>query len=104
SRSRHTISTRDWSSDVCSSDLTVLRLSSDRVLIALAPDSLALLRVSGGFRPRVIEKRSIACDPAFGAQPWQGAAAALGKLAEERSEERRVGRGCGGRCVAWGKR
>ena len=61
----------------------MLRLSSDRVLIALAPDSLALLRVSGGFRPRVIEKRSIACDPAYGAQPWQGAAAALGKLAEE---------------------
>jgi len=61
----------------------VLRLSSDRVLIALAPNSLALLRVSGGVRPRVIEKRTIACDPAFGAQPWHGAAAALGKLAEE---------------------
>jgi hypothetical protein len=61
----------------------VLRLSSDRVLIALAPDSLALLRVSGGVRPRVIEKRTIACEPAAGSQPWQGAAAALGKLAEE---------------------
>ena len=61
----------------------MLRLSSDRVLIALAPNSLALLRVSGGVRPRVIEKRTIACDPAFGAQPWHGAAAALGKLAEE---------------------
>jgi len=61
----------------------VLRLSSDRVLIALAPDSLALLRVSSGVRPRVIEKRTIACDPAFGAQPWHGAAAALGKFAEE---------------------
>ena len=61
----------------------MLRLSSGRVLIALAPDSLALLRVSGGVRPRVIEKRTVACDPAFGAQPWQGAAAALGKLAEE---------------------
>ena len=61
----------------------MLRLSSDRVLIALAPDSLALLRVSSGVRPRVIEKRTIACDPAFGAQPWHGAAAALGKFAEE---------------------
>ena len=61
----------------------MLRLSSDRVLIALAPNSLALLRVSGGVRPRVIEKRTIACDPAFGAQPWHGAAAALGKFAEE---------------------
>ena len=61
----------------------MLHLSSARILIGLAPDSLALLRVSGGVRPRVIEKRTIACDPAFGAQPWQGAAAALGKLAEE---------------------
>jgi hypothetical protein len=61
----------------------VLRLSSDRILIALAPDSLAFLRVSGGVRPRVSEKRTIACDPAFGAQLWQGAVAALEQLAEE---------------------
>ena len=61
----------------------MLRLSSDRVLIALAPDSLALLRVSRGARPRVSEKRSIACDPGLGAQPWQGAVAALGELALE---------------------
>src|SRR5438477_8405084 len=62
---------------------TVLRLSSDRILIALAPDSLALLRVSGGARPRVSEKLTIACDPALGTAPWQGAAAALGELASE---------------------
>jgi hypothetical protein len=61
----------------------VLRLSSDRILIALAPDSLAFLRVSGRARHRVSEKRTIACDPAFGAQPWQGAVAALEQLAEE---------------------
>ena len=61
----------------------MLRLSSDRILIALAPDSLALLRVSGGVRPRVSEKRTIACDPALGAAPWQGAVAALGELASE---------------------
>lgn len=61
----------------------MLRLSSDRILIALAPDSLALLRVSGGLRPRVSEKRTVACDPAFGAQPWQGAVAALEQVAEE---------------------
>jgi hypothetical protein len=58
----------------------VLRLSSDRILIALAPDSLALLRVSGG---RVSEKRTIACDPAAGSQPWQGAVAALEQIAGE---------------------
>lgn len=61
----------------------MLRLSSDRILIALAPDSLALLRVSGGFRPRVSEKRTVACDPAAGSQPWQGAVAALEQVAEE---------------------
>jgi len=61
----------------------VLRLSRDRILIALAPDSLALLRVSGGLRPRVSEKRTVACDPALGAQPWQGAVAALEQVAEE---------------------
>jgi hypothetical protein len=61
----------------------VLRLSSDRILIALAPDSLAFLRISGVVRPRVSEKRTIACDPALGAAPWRGAVAALGQLAEE---------------------
>jgi len=61
----------------------VLRLSSERILIALAPDSLAFLRVSGGARPRVREKRTVACDPALGAAPWQGAAAALAQVAEE---------------------
>ena len=60
----------------------MLRLSSDRILIALAPDSLALLRVSGGGRPRVSEKRTIACDPAAGSQPWQGAVAGLQRLTE----------------------
>ena len=61
----------------------MLRLSRDRILIALAPDSLALLRVSGGLRPRVSEKRTVACDPALGTQPWQGAVAALEQVAEE---------------------
>jgi len=61
----------------------VLRLFSHRILIALAPDSLALLRVSGGVRPRVSEKRTLACDPAAGSQPWQGAVAALEQVAGE---------------------
>ncbi len=61
----------------------MLRLFSHRILIALAPDSLALLRVSGGVRPRVSEKRTLACDPAAGSQPWQGAVAALEQVAGE---------------------
>jgi len=61
----------------------VLRLSSDRILIALAPDSVALLRISGVLRPRVSEKHTIACDPGLVAQPRQAAVAALGQLAEK---------------------
>ncbi|HEY6241614.1 MAG TPA: hypothetical protein VIW78_12365, partial [Burkholderiales bacterium] len=64
----------------------MLRLFSDRILIALAPDSLALLRFKGVFRPRVVDKRTIACDPAFGTEPWQGALAALARIAEETSD------------------
>jgi hypothetical protein len=61
----------------------VLRLSSDRALIALAPDSLALLRVAGVSHPRVSESRAVACDPGPVTELWQGAVAALGRLAEE---------------------
>jgi hypothetical protein len=68
----------------------VLRLFSDRILIALAPDSLALLRISGAARPRVSEQRTIACDPALGAEPWRGAVAALEQLPETRDANARV--------------
>ena len=61
----------------------MLRLFSDRLLIALAPDSLALVRLQGVFRPRVSDKRTLACDRAFGAEPWQGAVAALSRIAAE---------------------
>ena len=66
------------------------RLFSDRILIALAPDSLALLRISGGLRPRVSERRTIACDPALGTPPWQGAVAALEQLTGTRDAIARV--------------
>ena len=59
------------------------RTLRDRILIALAPDSLSLVRLQGVFRPRVSGKRTLACAPAFGPEPWQGAVAALLRLAEE---------------------
>jgi len=59
------------------------RTLRDRILIALAPDSLSLVRLQGVFRPRVSGKRTLACDPALGPEPWQGAVAALLRLAEE---------------------
>ena len=61
----------------------MLRLSRDRVLVGFAPEALTLLRVSGAARPRVRDVRTVACDPAFGSEPWQGAAAALARLAGE---------------------
>lgn len=53
------------------------RLWRDRLLVSLAPGAVALLRIAGGLRPRVIAKHAVECDPAFGAEPWQGAIAAL---------------------------
>jgi hypothetical protein len=64
----------------------VLRLSPDRFLIGLAPDSVSFLRVSGGARPRLSDKRTLDCDPAAGAEPWKGAAAALSRLSAEISK------------------
>ena len=57
-------------------------LSPERLLIGLAPDALSLLRVSGGAKPRVVDKRTLACE-APGSEPWEGAAAALSRLAGE---------------------
>ena len=58
------------------------RLSPERLLIGLAPDSVSLLRLSGGAKPRALDKRTLACDAAAG-EPWEGAAAALARLAGE---------------------
>lgn len=58
-------------------------LFPDRILIGLAPDSIALVRLQGALRPRASEKRTLACDPAPGTEPWRGALAALSGLAAE---------------------
>src|SRR5438067_11016781 len=85
SRSRHTRSKRDWSSDVCSSDLA-----------GLAHGHVAALdggerRVNAGGRERVAGAVE-AGDPL-----------AVQLVAEDkvRSEERRVGKEC---CFGWGRR
>jgi len=59
----------------------VSRLWRDRLLVSLAPSSVAMLRVAGGLQPRILAKHSLDCDPAFGAEPWQGAVAALAEAA-----------------------
>src|SRR5207249_5290647 len=96
SRRRHTRSKRDWSSDVCSSDLgQAASLLGDERLIARAaaaanvqaesPPGLALLQQQISLDQRV--------EPLLLAHPPE--------VAEDgRSEERRVGKDCGDRGAA----
>ncbi|MDA8109283.1 MAG: hypothetical protein M0015_11710 [Betaproteobacteria bacterium] len=58
----------------------MLRLWRDRVLIALAPDSIAVARFARWPRPRVVTALARDCDPRAGAEPWRGAAAALAEV------------------------
>ncbi len=55
----------------------MLRSFRDRLLVSLAPSEVAFVRVQGRLRPRVADKTMVSCDPRFGAEPWQGAVAAL---------------------------
>jgi hypothetical protein len=55
-------------------------LSPERVLVGLAPGEISLVRARGLFREKTLEQRTLACDPAFGPEPWQGAVAALKSL------------------------
>src|SRR5699024_11612136 len=83
SRRRHTRSKRDWSSDVCSSDL-VLFLAGARLLplLTLAASACGLLAVLALSSPYRLERLT-----SF-SNPWA-----------DRSEERRVGKECSG---GWG--
>ena len=56
------------------------RLFPDRLLLELAPASITLARLRGPLHKQRMEKRSLACDPAYGNEPWQGAIAALKSL------------------------
>jgi hypothetical protein len=46
--------------------------------------------LSGRLRPRIAARRTVACDPEYGAQPWHGAVAAL-KTVVDGSEDDRLG-------------
>src|SRR5207247_2872689 len=92
SRRRHTRSTRDWSSDVCSSDLSYI------VLTAAVPDKLEEINWTGGesvwdFRAALHYLRTTPDGRlSFGVGGLQpGLARTIGP---RRSEERRVGREC----------
>src|SRR5204862_3024111 len=91
SRRRHTRSLRDWSSDVCSSDL----ITACRLIQGMGGGmllSLSYVAIEAWFAPE-LWGRLFAIDATI----W-GAGSLLGPLI--RSEERRVGKECGS--VWWG--
>src|SRR3712207_7796114 len=80
SRRRHTRYWRDWSSDVCSSDLRILGQDTvERCRRVLGADHLTTLRAAAALTLALValEGRS-----------------RLGSWAKTRSEERRVGKEC----------
>src|SRR5207247_3759227 len=101
SRRRHTRSTRDWSSDVCSSDLLDIGVPCvpNQLLYVFFPmeDAEQL--------PDLDRLHSLA---RLGAGMVRSGAAILShcgmghnRSALLRSEERRVGKGCSSRCTGW---
>ena len=66
----------------------MLRLSRDRLLVALAPTAVSWVRLSGGFRPRAIAKRWVEVAAERGGEPWGDAVAVLRQEAEQFRSER----------------
>lgn len=57
-------------------------LWGDRLLVSLAAGELCWLRLGGVRRRGVIDKQTVRVDPRYGAEPWEGALAALRAAAE----------------------
>src|SRR5207249_5516973 len=87
SRRRHTRSKRDWSSDVCSSDLNAIWSARPQHVAPVA--QIARLIASHAGKPRVAGEASI---PTVAASGRNGGHVVVG--AHDRSEERRVGKEC----------
>src|SRR5690606_40563620 len=88
SRRRHTRFSRDWSSDVCSSDLGALTLGERHVVVAALVRELVL----------ALPDLAADVDDLAGATDGRvvlHAVPALDHLRARRSEERRVGKGTG---------
>src|SRR5690606_40883185 len=99
SRRRHTRFSRDWSSDVCSSDLDTTAKSSSCLGKYLCSAGLLATLIFAG------ASHAAACDrPAFTSAIPDGRSASEEQMAsaQQRSEERRVGKECGSR--GWAER
>src|SRR5690606_39601422 len=94
---RHTRFSRDWSSDVCSSDLVGVVARDRGVLVRLGVDALVLVLVVGG--PALGDRPAVDQDRAALAGELRVAHALVVGAGVEvvglRSEERRVGKGAG---------
>src|SRR5207253_4202579 len=92
SRRRHTRWPRDWSSDVCSSDLTV-RQENGRIFLGAGVTYAAIVSGLTAFRPLVLASRSVG-SPQIRNRGTVGGNLGTGSPAGDalRSEERRVGK------------
>src|SRR5256885_6365491 len=84
SRRRHTRLQGDWSSDVCSSDLTSMLSAIDHVGLAVEDIDATLALYSGSLGMPLVHRETV---------DEQGVEAALLDIGD-RSEERRVGKEC----------
>ena len=65
-----------------------LKLWGDHLYISLEPESVAVCRVQGLFKSKLIKKDLIECDASYGSAPWDGALEALKKHLETLKAER----------------
>src|SRR5699024_12020099 len=92
-----TRSKRDWSSDVCSSDLTILSIRTMKYALVGVAAILFTITAVAAWLPQFYE-RQLGVTPGIG-EAWVGLVAMagvpgvlLGGRAADRSEERRVGK------------
>ena len=52
-------------------------LFPERLIVSVAPTQVTSARMSGALRKKVVERKTLPCDAGLGAEPWQGAIAAL---------------------------
>src|SRR5690625_7446615 len=83
SRRRHTRWPRDWSSDVCSSDLTAVVLLSGSTSALTLESTAAAVTAQSRSADRIVAIAPSSLE------------AEAGALLEDRSDERRVGNACG---------
>src|SRR5207249_6314195 len=93
SRRRHTRSKRDWSSDVCSSDLVASALFAQVTAAALTSENKALAT------PHSVDSISTSGNQEDYVSMGMSGARRLEGMLKNRSEERRVGKECRDRWV-----